>query len=191
MHKIFTQKKKKKKAVEVSKKHENEFILREKLNEDNPTNEIKDELNKNRLEENPVHVVGYIRNGTLNEEKANEINSHKEKSTCEVEMKNLGNKTTIENDVCNWNSWVDIHMNALLEYKKEEWKLNKTEFIDICLEEIQKEGENSNLKDMGNNFVMKINEENNTDTIDKNSSILDKYKNEKWFIILKKEKLLK
>ncbi|CRG97165.1 surface-associated interspersed protein (SURFIN), partial [Plasmodium gallinaceum] len=155
-------------AVEVSKKHENEFILREKLNEDNPRNEIKDELTKNRLEENPVHVVRYIRKDTLNEEKANEINLQKEKSTCEIEMKNLGNKTSIKNDVCNWNSWLNIHMNALLEYKKEEWKLNKTEFFDICLEEIQKYGENSNLKDMGNNFVMKINEENSTDRIDKN-----------------------
>ncbi|CRG94508.1 surface-associated interspersed protein (SURFIN), partial [Plasmodium gallinaceum] len=174
-------------AVEVSKKHENEFILREKLNEDNPRNEIKDELNKNRLEENPVHIVGYIRKDTLNEEKANEINSHKEKSTCDVEMKNLGNKTTIENDVCNWNSWVDIHMIALLECKKEEWKLSKTEFFNICLEEIEKDGENSNLKEMGNNFVMKIKEENNTDSIDKNSSILEKYKNEMWFINLKKE----
>ncbi|CRG94509.1 surface-associated interspersed protein (SURFIN), fragment [Plasmodium gallinaceum] len=76
-------------AVEVSKKHENEFILREKLNEDNPRNEIKDELNKNRLEENPVHIVGYIRKDTLNEEKANEINSHKKKKKKKKKEKKL------------------------------------------------------------------------------------------------------
>ncbi|CRG95510.1 surface-associated interspersed protein (SURFIN) [Plasmodium gallinaceum] len=102
-------------------------------------------------------------------------------------MKNLGNKTTIKNNVCNWNSWVDIHMTALLEYKKEEWKLNKTEFFNICLEEIEKDGENFNLKEMRNHFIMKIKEENSTDTIDKKNSILEKYKNEKWFINLKKE----
>ncbi|CRG95512.1 surface-associated interspersed protein (SURFIN), partial [Plasmodium gallinaceum] len=186
---------------EGSYKYENELICEEKLNKDNPKseiekaelnvdesiNEIKDELNKNRLEENPFHAVGYIRNNTLNEEIEKEINLQKEKSTCEIEMKNLGNKTSIKNDVCNWDSWVDIHMTALLECKKEEWKLNKTEFFDICLEEIEKHEENSNLKEMGNNFVVKIKEENNIHATDKNSSILDKYKNEEWFINLKKE----
>ncbi|CRG96027.1 surface-associated interspersed protein (SURFIN) [Plasmodium gallinaceum] len=186
---------------EGSNKHENEFINEEKLNKDNSKseiekmelnvdesrNEIKDELNKNILEENPLHAVGYIGNDTLNEEIENEINLQKEKPTCDFEMKNLGNKRSIKNDVCNWNSWVDIHMTALLECKKEEWKLNKSEFFKICLKEFEKDGENSNLKEMGNNFVIKIKEENSTDTTDKNSSILEKYKNEKWFINLKKE----
>ncbi|CRG95504.1 surface-associated interspersed protein (SURFIN) [Plasmodium gallinaceum] len=186
---------------EGSNMHENKFIGEEKLNTDNPKSEIKkeelsgnepssenkDEYNKNILEKDPVHIVYHIRNGTLNEEKANEINSQKEKSTCEIEMKNLGNKTSIKNDVCNWNSWVDIHMTALLECKKEEWKLNKTEFFNICLEEIEKDGENSNLKEMRNHFIMKIKEENSNDKIVKKSSILEKYKNEKWFINLKKE----
>ncbi|CRG97394.1 surface-associated interspersed protein (SURFIN) [Plasmodium gallinaceum] len=188
-------------VVDISKKHENESILVEKLYPDDPRNEIeeielnvnksrneiKDELNKNILEKDPVHIVWHISNGTLNEEKANEINSQKEKSTCENEMKNLENKRSLNDEVCSWNTWINIHLIALLEYKKEEWKLNKTEFFNICLEEIKKDGENSNLKDMGNNFVMKIKEENTTDTIDKNSSILDKYKNEEWFINLKKE----
>ncbi|CRG94550.1 surface-associated interspersed protein (SURFIN) [Plasmodium gallinaceum] len=186
---------------EGSNKHEKELISEEKLYKDNPKSEIKkeelnenepsseieDELNKNILEKDPVNIVWYIRNGTLNEEKENEIISQKEKPTCEMEMKNLGNKTTIKNNVCNWNSWVDIHMTALLEYKKEEWKLNKSEFFDICLEEIEKDGDNSNLKEMRNNFVMEIKEENSTYAIDKYSSILDKYKNEEWFINLKKE----
>ncbi|CRG95517.1 surface-associated interspersed protein (SURFIN) [Plasmodium gallinaceum] len=184
-----------------SNMHENKFIDEEKLNTDNPKSEIKkeklsgnepsseneDEYNKNILEKDPVHIVCHIRNGTLNEEKANEINSQKEKSTCEIEMKNLGNKTSVKNDVCNWNSWVDIHMTALLECKKEEWKLNKIEFFNICLEEIEKDGENSNLKEMRNHFIMKIKEENSNDKIVKKSSILEKYKNEKWFINLKKE----
>ncbi|CRG95533.1 surface-associated interspersed protein (SURFIN), partial [Plasmodium gallinaceum] len=187
-------------VVEISKKHENESILGEKLYQDDPRNEIeeiefnvnksrneiKDELNKNILEKDPVHIVWHIRNGTLNEEKANEINLQKEKSTCENEMKNL-EKRSLNDEVCTWNTWINIHMIALLEYKKEEWKLNKTEFFKICSEEIEKDRENSNLKEMGNNFVMKIKEENNTDTIDKNSSILEKYKNEEWFINLKKE----
>ncbi|CRG96542.1 surface-associated interspersed protein (SURFIN), partial [Plasmodium gallinaceum] len=186
---------------EESNKNENELICEEKLNKDNPKseiekaelnvdesrNEIKDELNKNRLEENPFQTVLNIRNGTLNEEIENEINLQKEKPICDFEMKNLENKTSIKNDVCSWNTWINIHLIALLENKKEEWKLNKTEFFNICLEEIKKDGENSNLKEMGNNFVMKIKEENNTDTIDKNSSILEKYKNEMWFINLKKE----
>ncbi|CRG97411.1 surface-associated interspersed protein (SURFIN) [Plasmodium gallinaceum] len=184
-----------------SNKYENKFIDGEKLNTDNPkseikkeelignkpNNEIEDELNKNIIEKDPVNIVWHIRNGTLNEEKENEINSQKEKSTCDTEMKNLGNKTSIKSNICNWNSWVDIHMTALLECKKEEWKLNKTEFINICLDEFEKDGENSNLKEMGNNFIMKIKEENSTDTIDKESSILEKYKNEKWFINMKKE----
>ncbi|CRG97162.1 surface-associated interspersed protein (SURFIN), partial [Plasmodium gallinaceum] len=188
-------------VVDVSMKHENESMLGEKLYQDDPRNEIeeielnvnksrneiKDELNKNRLEENPFQTVWNIRNGTLNEEIENEINLQKEKPTCDFEMKNLGNKTSIKNDVCSWNTWINIHLVALLENKKEEWKLNKTEFFNICLEEIKKDGENSNLKEMGNNFVSKIKEENNTDTIDKNSSILEKYKNEQWFINLKKE----
>ncbi|CRG95509.1 surface-associated interspersed protein (SURFIN), partial [Plasmodium gallinaceum] len=186
---------------EGSYKYENELICEEKLNKDNPKseiekaelnvdesrNEIEDELNKNTLEKDPVNIVWHIRNDRLNEEIEKEINLQKEKSTCEIEMKNLGYKTSIKNDVCNWNSWVDIHMTALLECKKEEWKLNKREFFNICLEEIEKVEENSNLKEMGNNFVMKIKEENNTDTIDKKRSILDKYKNEEWFINLKKE----
>ncbi|CRG96546.1 surface-associated interspersed protein (SURFIN) [Plasmodium gallinaceum] len=184
-----------------SNKYENKFIDGEKLNTDNPKSEIKkeelngnepsseieDELNKNILEKDPVNIVWHIRNGTLNEEKENEINSQKEKSTCDTEMKNLRNKTSSKNDICNWNSWVDIHMLALLECKKEEWKLNKNEFFNICLEEIQKDGENSNLKEMGNNFIMKIKEKKSTDTIGKESSILEKYRNEKWFINLKKE----
>ncbi|CRG95502.1 surface-associated interspersed protein (SURFIN) [Plasmodium gallinaceum] len=186
---------------EGSNKNENELISEEKLYKDNPKseiekmelnvdesrNEIKYELNKNILEENPVHAVGYIRNDTLNEEIENEINFQKQKPTCDTEMKNLINKMSIKNDVCNWNSWVDIHMTALLECKKQEWKFNKTEFFNISLKEIEKDGENSNLKEMGNNFVMKINEENNTDVTDKYSSILDKYKNEEWFVNLKKE----
>ncbi|CRG96068.1 surface-associated interspersed protein (SURFIN), partial [Plasmodium gallinaceum] len=160
--------------TEGTNMYENKFIGEKKLNTDNPKCEInkeelngnepnsenEDELNKNILEKDPVHIVWHIRNGTLNEEKENEINSQKEKSTCENEMKNLGNKTTIKNNVCNWNSWVDIHMTALLEYKKEEWKLNKTEFFNICLEEIEKDGENFNLKEMRNHFIMKIKEEN-------------------------------
>ncbi|CRG96060.1 surface-associated interspersed protein (SURFIN), partial [Plasmodium gallinaceum] len=188
-------------VVDVSKKHENESMLGEKLYHDDPRNEIeeiefnvnksrneiKDELNKNILEKNPVHIVWHIRNGTLNEEKPNEINLQKEKYTCENEMKNLENKRSLNDEVHSWNTWINIHLLALLEYKKEEWKLNKNEFFNICLEEIEKDGENSNLKEMGNNFVMKIKEENSTRATDKYSSILEKYKNEKWFINLKKE----
>ncbi|CRG95493.1 surface-associated interspersed protein (SURFIN) [Plasmodium gallinaceum] len=186
---------------EVSKKHENEFILGEKLNEYNPRNEIEEielnvnksrnkikeeKLNENRLGINTSHIVEYIMEDTLNEEETNEINIIQEKYECENEMINLENKRSI-NEVHSWNTWIDVHMIALQEYKKEEWKLNKAEFFKICLEEIQKDGKNYNLKDMGNNFIMKIKEENSTNTIDKKSSILMKYKNEKWFINLKKE----
>ncbi|CRG96037.1 surface-associated interspersed protein (SURFIN) [Plasmodium gallinaceum] len=189
-------------VVEVSKKHENEFILGEKLNEDNPRNEIdeielnvnksrnkikKEKLNKNILGKNTAHNVEYIMENTLSEEETNEIYVIKEKYECENEMKNLESKRSINDEVCNWNSWVDIHMTALLQCRKEEWKLNKTEFFNICLEEFEKDRENSNLKEMGNNFVMKIKGENSTVTMEKNSSILEKYKNEKWFINLKKE----
>ncbi|CRG97401.1 surface-associated interspersed protein (SURFIN), partial [Plasmodium gallinaceum] len=94
---------------------------------------------------------------------------------------------SLNDEVCSWNTWINIHLIALLENKKEEWKLNKAEFFNICLEEIQKDGENSNLKEMRNHLVMKIKEENSTHATDKYSSILDKYKNEEWFINLKKE----
>ncbi|CRG96535.1 surface-associated interspersed protein (SURFIN) [Plasmodium gallinaceum] len=189
-------------VVEISKKHENESILGEKLYEDDPRddieeielnvnksrNKIKEEkLNKNILKKNTAHNVEYIMVDTLNEEETNDMNVIKEKYECKNEMKNLENKRSINDEVCSWNTWINIHLIALLENKKEEWKLNKTEFFKIFSEEFEKDRENFNLKEMRNNSVIKIKGENSAVTMEKNSSILEKYKNEMWFINLKNE----
>ncbi|CRG96001.1 surface-associated interspersed protein (SURFIN) [Plasmodium gallinaceum] len=190
-------------AVEEVSKYKNELpIKEEKLKEDDSKNEIEeDELNKNKsrskirkekfiksgLKKNAVHVVGYVRENTLNEEEKNEINVKSEKSTYENEMKNSENKMPIKSQVYNWNTWVNIHIIALLEYKKKEWELIKNEFLKICIEEFEKDEKNTYPKEVRNNLLKKREEENSIVVRKKYSSILDKWKKEEWFINLKKE----
>ncbi|CRG94410.1 surface-associated interspersed protein (SURFIN) [Plasmodium gallinaceum] len=190
-------------VVEEVSKYKNELpIKEEKLNEDDSKNEIEEgELNKNKsrskirkekliksgLKKNAVHIVGYIRENTLNEEETNEINVKSEKSTYENEMKNSENKTSFMDEACNWNTWANIHIIALLECKKEEWELIKNEFLRICIEEFEKDEETTYLKELGNNLVKKGEEESSTVVTEKNSSIPEKWKKEEWFINLKEE----
>ncbi|CRG94507.1 surface-associated interspersed protein (SURFIN) [Plasmodium gallinaceum] len=185
---------------EVSNYKNESSIEEEKLNKDDTINEIEeDELNESKsgnkirkekliksgLKKNVVHVVGYTRKNTLNDGETNEINVKAEKSAYEKELKNSENKMSIKNEVCNWNTWANIHIVALLEYKKEEWELYRNEFLKICIEEFEKDEKNTYLKEGDNNLV-NIREENVVVMTQKNSSIFEKWKKEEWFINLKK-----
>ncbi|CRG97977.1 surface-associated interspersed protein (SURFIN), partial [Plasmodium gallinaceum] len=177
-------------------------INEDKLNEGDPKNEIEeDELNvnkytnkirkkksiKNGLAKDSVHVVGYSWNNTLNDEEKNEINVKTEKSLYENELKNSGNNVSINSEMCNWNTRKNTYIITLLEYKKEEWELIKNEFLKICIEVFEKDEKTSYLKEAGNNLIKEREEENSIVVTEKNSSILDKWKKEEWFINLKKE----
>ncbi|CRG95497.1 surface-associated interspersed protein (SURFIN), pseudogene [Plasmodium gallinaceum] len=185
---------------EVSNYKNESSIEEEKLNKDDTINENEEEelnesksgskirkekLIKSGLKKNVVHVVGYTRKNTLNDGETNEINVKTEKSAYEKELKNLENKMSIKNEVCNWNTWANIHIVALLEYKKEEWELYRNEFLKICIEEFERRKKYLS-KRRGHNLV-NIREGNVVVMTQKNSSIFEKWKKEEWFINLKKE----
>ncbi|CRG96071.1 surface-associated interspersed protein (SURFIN) [Plasmodium gallinaceum] len=99
-----------------------------------------------------------------------------------------------------WKTIVEIHMIVLEECKKEEWLLNRGKFLETCLEEFKKEEKEKYPKIIENDLVIMSKEEDDISTImierqkllwekwvERNKSMLKKWKREEWFINLKEK----
>ncbi|KYN96350.1 surface-associated interspersed protein 14.1 (SURFIN 14.1), partial [Plasmodium gaboni] len=103
-----------------------------------------------------------------------------------------------DNKRIKWKTIIEIHMEVLNDCKNEEWEMNKGDFLEICLEEFGNI-ENKEYSNIINNMLMVGELEYkylNMDVIDRQNNMwniwierhrymLEKWKKEKWFIILK------
>ncbi|EUT87387.1 hypothetical protein PFAG_02210 [Plasmodium falciparum Santa Lucia] len=97
-----------------------------------------------------------------------------------------------------WKTIIEIHMEVLNDCKNDEWEMNKGDFLDICLEEFGTM-ENKEYSHIINNMLMVGELEYkhlNMDVIERQNDLwnkwieghrymLEKWKKEKWFIVLK------
>ncbi|CZT62741.1 surface-associated interspersed protein 8.3 (SURFIN 8.3) [Plasmodium falciparum NF54] len=97
-----------------------------------------------------------------------------------------------------WKTIIEIHMEVLNDCKNDEWEMNKGDFLDICLEEFGTM-ENREYSHIINNMLMVGELEYkhlNMDVIERQNDLwnkwieghrymLEKWKKEKWFIVLK------
>ncbi|SOV22099.1 surface-associated interspersed protein 8.3, putative [Plasmodium sp. DRC-Itaito] len=103
-----------------------------------------------------------------------------------------------DNKSIKWKTIIEIHMEVLNDCKNEEWEMNKGDFLEICLEEFGNM-ENKEYSNIINNMLMLGEPEYkhlNMDVIERQNNLwnrwierhrymLEKWKKEKWFIILK------
>ncbi|SOV22384.1 surface-associated interspersed protein 8.1 (SURFIN 8.1) [Plasmodium sp. DRC-Itaito] len=103
-----------------------------------------------------------------------------------------------DNKRIKWKTIIEIHMEVLNDCKNEEWEMNKGDFLEICLEEFGNM-ENKEYSNIINNMLMVgeleykylnmdvIDRQNNfwNKWIERHRYMLEKWKKEKWFIILK------
>ncbi|ETW43466.1 hypothetical protein PFNF135_02379 [Plasmodium falciparum NF135/5.C10] len=97
-----------------------------------------------------------------------------------------------------WKTIIEIHMEVLNDCKNDEWEMNKGDFLEICLEEFGTM-ENKEYSHIINNMLMVGELEYkhlNMDVIERQNDLwnkwieghrymLEKWKKEKWFIVLK------
>ncbi|SBT84857.1 STP1 protein, partial [Plasmodium ovale] len=111
------------------------------------------------------------------------INRYKQ----EMQKRKKNNKTTL----------IEVHMEVLEEYKNDEWELHKGDFLEICLRGFINE-ENETYKNFANSelIVNNIKNEKTIEDIQKQEilwnnwienhrNILEQWKKEEWFKILK------
>ncbi|SBT87275.1 STP1 protein [Plasmodium malariae] len=91
---------------------------------------------------------------------------------------------------------IEVHLEVLKEYRKEEWEYRKGEFLDICLEVLTKEGHRTNPS-LTNEELTIESIKNSNDTvknkilwikwIERHKNISEKLKKVEWFNNLKNE----
>ncbi|CRG85258.1 surface-associated interspersed protein (SURFIN) [Plasmodium relictum] len=153
---------------EIGEEREKQKYLQEKKEEINR----EDEKERKKKEQKIKHM----------EEKVEKV---KEKSDCMILRKKPKRKTLIE-----------IHMVIMEDCKQEEWELNRVEFLEICLNEWLKDEESVDVK--GKEATMIKKEESSSiesekqkilsgKWIERQGSMLEKWKEEEWFKNMKEE----
>ncbi|CRG84707.1 surface-associated interspersed protein (SURFIN), partial [Plasmodium relictum] len=132
------------------------------------------------------------------------ICNEKNSPTCEIALENENNERNIEaksniverRKKWKWKAVIEVHMMVLEEFQKEEWELNRREFLKICLEEFKEEGIYS---DVINRHLITEGDQKKIASIfleqrplwkiwiERNNKLIEKWKKEQWFKNLKKE----
>ncbi|CRG85439.1 surface-associated interspersed protein (SURFIN), partial [Plasmodium relictum] len=129
--------------------------------------------------------------------------NEKNSSTCKIVLENENNERNIETKSniaerrkkLKWKAVIEVHMMVLEEFQKEEWELNRREFLKICLEEF-KEGIYSDV--INRHLIMEGDQEKIASIfleqrplwkiwMERNNKLIEKWKKEQWFKNLKKE----
>ncbi|CRG84724.1 LOW QUALITY PROTEIN: surface-associated interspersed protein (SURFIN) [Plasmodium relictum] len=166
-------------------------------------NEIYDQEESKKIEhkEKMERKENIEQNKLCGKEESKEI-EHREKIERKEKVgeQNERNKETKSNIVrinkmWKWKTVIEIHMMVLEECQKEEWELNRREFLSICLEEF-KEGMHPSV--INSNMIVETYQEKITNIFleerplwkiwtEWNGKLIEKWKKEPWFKNLKKE----
>ncbi|CRG84215.1 surface-associated interspersed protein (SURFIN) [Plasmodium relictum] len=105
----------------------------------------------------------------------------REKTIIDIEEKDKAFKDSNKNELVS-RLKIEIHMMVLDEWKKEEWILNKKEFLKTCIEELKIQNNSDEITE-----ILEIEEIIKDITLEKKKDELEKMKKEKYFIELKQE----
>ncbi|CRG94404.1 surface-associated interspersed protein (SURFIN), partial [Plasmodium gallinaceum] len=160
-------------------------------------NEYRSEITKKNIEKKEENTERFEPIVEINRKGKEKIRKY-EKTHLEDIDENIN--SIINKKKIKWKTIVEIHMIVLEECKKEEWFLNRGNFLEACLEEFKKEEKEKYPKIIENDLVMISKREDDISSImiekqklvwkkwlDRNKSMLKKWKKEEWFINLKKE----
>ncbi|CRG85027.1 surface-associated interspersed protein (SURFIN) [Plasmodium relictum] len=173
-----------------------ELIEKEEMIESTKNGTINPMLERQKIiwkrwiqKQNKLHTFDYeelLKQLLVEYEKEKEMKKNmetinREKIRMDIEKKDTESKGSNRNKLIS-RLRIEIHMIVLDECKKEEWILNKKEFLKTCIEELKLQ-DNSNEKElleMEKEIMKNI-------TLKKKKEELEKFKKEKCFIELKQE----
>ncbi|CRG85654.1 surface-associated interspersed protein (SURFIN), partial [Plasmodium relictum] len=187
----------------IEKLVQNEIFGKEKSKENEHKEEIEDVEQDERYGKEESKNIEHKEkveehNETYCKEDSSE-NENKEKS--EKIEQNEGNIEAKRNvvgkrKIWKWKTVIEIHMIILEECQKEEWELNRREFLNICLEEFKEKDIYPNV--INRDMLVETDQEKITSIFleekplwkiwtEWNSKLIEKWKKEPWFKNLKKE----
>ncbi|CRG97973.1 surface-associated interspersed protein (SURFIN) [Plasmodium gallinaceum] len=160
-------------------------------------NEYRSEITKNNIEKKKENIERFEPIVEINRKVKEEVKKY-EKTHLEDTDERIN--SIMMKKKLKWKTIIEMHMIVLEECKKEEWMLNRGKFLEACLEEFIEEDKGKYPKIMENDLVRMSNGEEEISTImiekqkllwkkwvERNKSMLKKWKKEEWFINLKKE----
>ncbi|CRG96020.1 surface-associated interspersed protein (SURFIN) [Plasmodium gallinaceum] len=164
---------------------------------ENKENEYKSEITKKSIDKKRENGERFNTIVKINRKGKEKVKIY-EKTHLEDTDKNIN--SIIKKKKLKWKTIIEMHMIVLEECKKEEWMLNREKFLETCLEEFIDEDKEKYPKIIENDLAMIKEGEDDINTImiekqkllwkkwvERNKSMLKKWKKEEWFINLKKE----